>query len=292
MKIITDSAADLPKPLILEFNLHVIPTPVLIDGTDYLDGETILTGEFYSVLDNPQRDVKTYHINPSMFEEAFLPYAESGTKVLYLCFSTGIAGTYNAANLARESLLEQYPDLDLTIVDSKCASIGFGLLVYKLLCMQRAGASDQELLDAAYFYSSHIRHIFTVRTLAYLVKGGRLSKLKGVLGTTLEMRPVITLDPEGRLLALSTIRGQKRAYRALVDFVAEHGVSLEKQTVAFCHGEDRESLSYVTELFDHSLSCKDKLVSTVGCAIGAHTGRGIIGICFLDCDDPYAAYYV
>ena len=292
MKIITDSAADLPKPLILEFNLHVIPTPVLIDGTDYLDGETILTGEFYSVLDNPQRDVKTYHINPSMFEEAFLPYAESGTKVLYLCFSTGIAGTYNAANLARESLLEQYPDLDLTIVDSKCASIGFGLLVYKLLCMQRAGASDQELLDAAYFYSSQIRHIFTVRTLAYLVKGGRLSKLKGVLGTTLEMRPVITLDPEGRLLALSTIRGQKRAYRALVDFVAEHGVSLEKQTVAFCHGEDRESLSYVTELFDHSLSCKDKLVSTVGCAIGAHTGRGIIGICFLDCDDPYAAYYV
>ena len=151
LKIITDSASDLPEEVIQRYNLHVIPTPVVIDEVDYLDGKTIHTKEFYQILDDTSRDVKTYHINPAMFEEAFLPYAKNGDSVIYLCFSTGIAGTFNAANLARTTILEDYPDFDITIVDSLCASAGFGLLVRKLLTLHENGASKETLLAAAEF---------------------------------------------------------------------------------------------------------------------------------------------
>ncbi len=125
LKIITDSASDLSEELISRYALHVIPTPVVIEEKDYFDGQTIHTKEFYNILDDTSKDVRTYHINPAMFEEAFRPYAERGDSVLYLCFSTGIAGTYNAANIARNNILEDFPDFDLTIFDTKCASAGF-----------------------------------------------------------------------------------------------------------------------------------------------------------------------
>lgn len=291
LHIITDSATDLPKSIIEQYRLHVIPTPVVIDGTDYLDGKTIQTEEFYHILDDISRDVKTYHINPAMFEDAFRPYAQNGDSVIYMCFSTGIAGTYNAASIAKASILDDYPDFDLTIIDSKSASIGFGLIVVKLLQMQAHGADKALLVEAAAFYIEHIRHIFTVNTLAYLIKGGRLSKFKGVIAETLDMKPILTVDKAGSLQVLKTVRGHKKSLKELVSFVQENGVELDKQTVAVCHGEDRDALAFTLSWLKTVFTPKNTLISTVGCAIGAHTGRGIIGICFLDAsEDKYADY--
>lgn len=292
LKIITDSASDLPKDYIKAHNLHVIPTPVVIDEADYFDGETIQTGEFYNILDDMKRDVRTYHINPEMFENAFTPYAEAGDSVIYICFSTGIAGTFNAANIARNNVLEQYPDFDLTIIDSKCASIGFGLLVTKLVQMLEKGASKETIIEAADYFISHIHHVFTVRTLNYLIKGGRLSKFSGTIGETLDVKPILIVDKEGALSVIQKVRGSRKAFKTLVDFVSENGYMLENQTIAICHGEDPDALSHVKQLLDETCHPKDYLISTVGCAIGAHTGRGIVGICFFDADDgPYQEYF-
>ncbi len=291
LKIITDSASDLPAEIIERFSLHVIPTPVVIDDVDYLDGKTIFTKEFYEILDDTSRDVKTYHINPAMFEEAFRPYAERGDSVIYLCFSTGIAGTFNAANIAKQNVLEDYPDFDLTIIDTKCAAIGFGLVVYKLLLMQENGASKETLIEAAHYYINHIHHVFTVRTLTYLIKGGRLSKWKGMVGETLDMKPVLIVNKDGALEVMKTVRGRKKSLKALVDHAIENGVDLEKQTVAICHGEDPESYDFVRNLVETELHPKQIITSIIGCAIGAHTGRGIVGFCFFDAtDEPYQEY--
>lgn len=291
LKIITDSASDLPREYIEAHKLHVIPTPVVIDEKDYLDGKTIFTKEFYEILDDTSRDVKTYHINPAMFEEAFLPYAKAGDSVIYICFSTGIAGTFNAANIAKENVLEQYPAFDLTIIDSKCAAIGFGLLVSKLVTMLEHGASKELIVEAAGYFIEHIHHVFTVHTLAYLIKGGRLSKFKGTLAETLDMKPILIVDKQGSLQVIKTVRGRKKSLKALLDYVAENGYELSSQTVAFCHGEDEEALGFILQLADESIKPGDKLISTVGCAIGAHTGRGIVGICFLDAsEDKYRKY--
>lgn len=292
LRIITDSATDLPKDYIQAHHLHVIPTPVVIDEVDYFDGATIQTKEFYDILDDIKRDIRTYHINPEMFEKAFTPYAEAGDTIIYMCFSTGIAGTFNAANIARNNVLENYPDFDLTIIDSKCASIGFGLLVTKLITMLEKGASKEEIIEAADYYIAHIHHVFTVRTLNYLIKGGRLSKFSGAIGETLDIKPILIVDKEGALTVIQKVRGQKKSYKTLVDYTKEHAFDISKQTLALCHGEDEEALSYLKGLLDEQCPPKDYLISTVGCAIGAHTGRGIVAICFFDADDgKYAKYF-
>lgn len=291
LRIITDSASDLPKEYITAHNLHVIPTPVVIDETDYLDGKTIQTKEFYAILDDTKRDIRTYHINPAMFEEAFLPYAQAGDSIIYICFSTGIAGTFNAANIAKASILEQYPDFDLTIIDSKSASIGFGLVVSKLVTMLEHGASKETIVEAAEYFISHICHVFTVHTLAYLIKGGRLSKFKGTIAETLDMKPILIVDKDGSLQVLKTVRGRKKSLKALIDYAKANGYELSAQTLAFCHGEDEEALQFLLDYANEELKPKDKLISTVGCAIGAHTGRGIVGLCFLDASaDKYEEY--
>ena len=282
LKIITDSATDMPKEIVERFHLHVIPTPVVIDDVDYLDGATIHTEEFYQILDDVNRDVKTYHINPDMFEAAFRPYAENGDSVIYMCFSTGIAGTFNAASIAKQTILEDHPDFDLTIIDSKSASLGFGLIVYKLLLLQEQGADKETLIRAAEFFVSHIRHVFTVSTLKYLIKGGRLSKVKGTAGELLDMKPVLIVDEEGRLQVLKTVRGHKKSIKALVDYVSEYIAEPSRQIIGICHGEDPEALDFARETLLGVLQPKAIVTSVVGCAIGAHTGRGIVGIVFFD----------
>lgn len=292
LRIITDSASDLPIEYIRQHNLHVIPTPVVIDDVDYFDGKTIHTEEFYNILDDIRRDVKTYHINPAMFTDAFTPYAKAGDSIIYLCFSTGIAGTYNAANIARNNLLEDYPGFDLTIIDSKCASAGFGLLVFKLVTMLEKGAQKEEIIEAADYFIAHIRHVFTVQTLAYLIKGGRLTKFKGTLAETLDMKPVLVVNEAGALAVIKTVRGRKKSLRYLIDYAKEHGYHLEDQTVALCHGEDLESLHFVNTAVQDAFHPKHTIISVVGCAIGAHTGRGLVGFCFFDADDgKYAKYF-
>lgn len=292
LRIITDSASDLPKSYIEEHKIHVIPTPVVIDGVDYFDGKTINTAEFYDILDDIKRDIKTYHINPAMFTDAFTPYAKAGESVIYLCFSTGIAGTYNAANIAKSALLEEYPEFDLTIIDSKCASIGFGLLVAKLVTMLEKGASKEEIIEAADYFISHIRHVFTVHTLAYLIKGGRLTKLKGVIAETLDMKPILIVDNNGALSLIKTVRGRKKSLRYLIEYAKENSSYLENHDVALCHGEDPQTLSMIETIVREELHPKSILTSVVGCAIGAHTGRGIVGFCFFDADDgKYADYF-
>ena len=287
-KIITDSATDLPKEIIEEYRLHVIPTPVTINGTDYFDGKTIFPGDFYRIQAEGA-EIKTYHINQHMFRENFEPYAKAGDEVLYLCFSTGIAGTFNAANLAREELLEEYPDFKITIVDSKCASMGFGLGFIKLLKMQENGAPKELIVEAARFFFDNMEHIVTVDTLEYLYKGGRLSRTSAVVGGVLDIKPIIEVNDDGALVAFEKVRGRMKSLKRCVELVGERGVDLDKQQIV--HGNDPETCARVKEMLEEKYHCKRIIESQVGCAIGAHTGPGIIGIVFLSAsEEKYAGY--
>lgn len=280
LKIITDSASDLPKELAQKYQIQVIPTPVVIEGTDYFDGETIQPEEFYQLL-RDGKEIKTYHINSYMFSEAFRPYAKRGDQLIYVCFSTGIAGTFNAANLAKTELLEEYPKFDLTIIDSRCASIGFGLVVYFAAQLLLEGADKDTLVEKITYWCSHMKHILTVDTLEYLYKGGRLTKTSFAAGSILNIKPVIKVDEKGALVAIEKIRGRKRSLERIVDIVGEWGEDLENQTVGVVHGDDRESLDHVKQMLTEKYGITKFVENYVGCAIGAHTGPGIIGITFL-----------
>lgn len=289
LKIITDSASDTPNWVKQEYNLHVIPTPVVIEEKDYFDGETIWPEDFYQILTSG-KDIKTYHINSQMFYDNFLPYAVNGDEVIYICFSTGIAGTYNAANIAKTELLEQYPGFHLTIIDSKCASLGFGLATYYALLMQKNGASKQEIIDGIEWHCDHMEHVFTVNTLEYLFKGGRLSRTSAIAGGLLDIKPILHVTDNGSLEAVEKVRGRQKSLKRLIEMVGERGVNLENQTIGLVHGDDALTMETVKEQLSTTYGCKKFMNNYVGCAIGAHTGPGIIGIIFLDEVSPYLKY--
>lgn len=289
LRIVTDSASDVPRWLIDQYKLHVIPTPVVINEKDYFDGDTIMPEEFYSLL-RTGTEVKTYHINSFMFHKNFESYAQNGDSVIYLCFSTGIAGTYNAANLAKTELLDEYPGFDLNIIDTRCASLGFGLVVEKALKMAEKEVPKDIIMDAVRYYCDHMEHIFTVETLEYLYKGGRLSRTSAIAGGLLDIKPIIEVNDIGALVPIEKVRGRQRSLKRLVDIVGERGADLENQTIGIVHGDDYETLQNVKEMLIQKYGCRSIMESYVGCAIGAHTGPGIIGILFLNEKSPFDKY--
>ncbi len=291
LKIITDSASDISREVIDRYHLHVIPTPVVIDEKDYFDGETIMPEEFYDIL-RSGKDIKTYHINAQMFYDNFEPYAKNGDEVIYICFSTGIAGTYNAANIAKTELLEQYPDFDLTIIDSKCASLGFGIATYYGLLMQKNGATKQEIIDGILWHCEHSEQVFTVSTLEYLLKGGRISKTSAVAGGLLDIKPIIHVNDIGALESIEKVRGRQKSLKRLIEIVSERGVDLQNQVIGVVHGDDAETMRAVEDQLTKTFGCKKFIHNYVGCAIGAHTGPGIIGIVFQNEASPYQKYLV
>lgn len=288
--IITDSATDMPKWVIDKYNLKVIPTPVVIDGKDYFDGETIFQKEFYDIQRSGAK-ISTYHINQYMFTQAFLPYAKEGKEVVYFCFSTGIAGTFGAANLAKNEILEEYPDFKIDIVDSKCAAIGFGLGVYLALIMQEKGASKEEVLEAARFHFDNMEHIFTVETLEYLYKGGRLSRPAAIAGSLLDIKPIIEVTDEGKLQVCAKVRGRKKAIEKVIELIGERCVDLDKQIVAVVHADCEDVCDEFIGTIKAKFGCKTVFKGFLGCAIGAHTGPGLIGMCALSAQSPYRKYF-
>lgn len=290
--IITDSASDSTEAVKKEYGLYVMPTPVTIEGVDYFDQETIFPEQFYQIQAEG-KDIKTYHISQYMFEEHFRPFAERGDEILYICFSTGIAGTFQAATLAYNEIKEDYPDFQMTIIDSHCASIGYGLVVERLLRMQRNGAPKEILIEAAHFFCEHMEHAVTVQELDYLFKGGRLSKTSFLAGTMLDIKPIIIVDENGSLKAVEKVRGWKKAQKRILDMVGEKGKDLENQVIGACYGTDTASFTFIKEQLRERYHVKDILEAQVGCAIGAHTGPGIIGIVFLnDTKEEYKQYLV
>lgn len=286
LRLITDSACDLPKEMAQEYGIEIIPTPLIIDGTDYFDGETIEAKEFYHIL-REGKEISTYHINAYMFYEHFEKYAKAGDELIYICFSTGIAGTYNAANQAKRDLLKVYPDFELTIIDSKCASIGFGLVVLYACMMHREGAAKKELIASIAYHCGHMNHVFTVDTLEYLLKGGRISRTSAFAGEILNIRPIISVNEEGALQAIEKVRGRKRSIQRLIDLTGERGSGLDSQIVGIVHGDDEGMLETVKEALEKTYGVTHTITNYVGCAIGAHTGPGIVGITFLDAPSPY-----
>lgn len=279
--IITDSASDIPESVKKEYNLHVIPTPVTIEGVDYFDEETIFPDEFYKIQAEG-KEIKTYHISQYMFEEHFRPFAERGDEVLYICFSTGIAGTFQAANLALDEIREEYPDFQMTIIDSKCASLGFGLVTERILRMQRNGAPKELIIEAAQFFCEHMEHVVSVTELNYLFKGGRLSKTSFLAGTVLDIKPIIIVDDNGSLSAVEKVRGWKKAQKRIIEMAGEMGKDLDRQVVGLVYGTDTVARDTMIAAIRERYNVKDILVSQVGCAIGAHTGPSIIGFVFLN----------
>ena len=281
VKIITDSAADLPVELLQAYDIDLIPLRVYDEAeTEYLDGVTL---ESVTLLQK-MREGAVYRTSlPSLetFQEKFVSYAKEGNPCIYLAFSSELSGTYQSSVVIKEEVKETYANLDLEIIDTKCASLGQGLVVLEAAKMAKDGASKEDILNRVAFLMNHMEHIFTVADLQYLVRGGRLSKVAGFIGGLLNIKPILNVE-EGKLVPLEKVRGKKKVLSRIVDIMEERGKDLKDQTIGITHGDDLETAEALKSLITERFGCEVFIVNTIGAAIGAHTGPGVITLFFLN----------
>src|SRR5699024_10750411 len=281
VKILTDSACDLTDEIIEEYDIDVLAIPVNEGEKEYLDKVTINPKKMYDDMRNG-KVYKTAQIPLYTFQEKFAQIAKNKKSTVYIAFSSGLSGTYQTAVLAKNSLIEEYPNLesDLNIVDSRSASVGFGLLVYKAAQMAKEGRNKEEILKVLDFYVDHIEHIFTVDNLEYLFRGGRVTRAQAVVGGLLHIKPILDIPEDGTLRPIEKVRGRKKVLKRMIDIMEERGgnADLKNQTIGINHGDDIEGAMELKEMIEEKYGCTDFVVNIIGCAIGAHSGPGTLSV--------------
>jgi DegV family protein with EDD domain len=225
----------------------------------------------------------TSQINPEEAKEKLTEYLEISKNIIHIAFSGGLSGTYNSVRLAAEEILEERPDCRITVIDSLAASMGEGLLVHKALEKQAEGLSYDELVAWIEANKLHVCHYFTVDDLFHLYRGGRVSKTAAVLGTMINLKPVLHVDNDGHLIPLSKVRGRKKSLNALVDQMEKQMGSYRDQNdiVFISHGDCLEDATYVQEQVRKRFGIERFLISPVGPTIGAHSGPGTLALFFM-----------
>ncbi|MBE6822105.1 DegV family protein [Caproiciproducens sp. LBM24188] len=281
--IITDSSCDLPEEMARELELTVLPLAFNLSGKqyyNYLDGRDLSFAEFYSKIRSGE-SCTTSAVNIEAFSSAMRPILESGRDVLCLAFSSGLSNTYNAAKLACEEMAALYPERKVFAVDTLCASLGEGLLVYLAAQEKRKGKSIEEVRDWAEETKLHLCHWFTVDDLNHLKRGGRISGATALIGTMLNIKPVLHVDNEGHLINMGKVRGRRASLSALVDHMEETATDPASQTVFISHGDAQEDAEFVAEEVRRRFGVKNILINYVGPVIGAHSGPGTIALFYL-----------
>lgn len=280
VQIFADSASDLPLELFKSLHIELLPLVVQIDDQQFFDLETILPKELYDQMRNGKTP-KTAQVPPARFEEAFRKYADKNDSCIYLAFSSELSGTYQTAKLVADDILEKLPNFDLTIIDTKAASLGYGLIVKKAAELAAEGKTKEEILSVIDFYCSHMEHLFTVDSLEYLYRGGRVSKTSAFLGGLLNIKPILNVE-DGKLVPLEKLKGRKKVLKRMIDIIKDRGDKLNEQCIAISHADDLETAETVRDFIKEEFGTKEFLINNIGCAIGAHVGPGTIAIFFLN----------
>ncbi len=282
-QIITDSTTDLSSEMINELGIHVIPLCYIMGGKTLHNipgGGEMDEHTFYEKLRGGETST-TAQINTEEFLQQFTPVLEEGKDILYLAFSSGLSGTCQSAMIAKQELQEKYSDRRIEVFDTLCASMGEGLLVYHAAMLQKAGKDIDEVL--AWLKENVLRlcHWFTVDDLNHLKRGGRVSAATALVGTMLGIKPVLHVDDEGHLIAVSKVRGRKQSLDALVKKMEETAIEPKEQTIFISHGDCLEDAQYVAEQVREKMGTVDIKINFIGPVIGAHSGPGTVALFFL-----------
>ncbi|MGD6841593.1 DegV family protein [Bacillus infantis] len=280
VKIMADSASDLSLQFFKDNDVLLFPLQVLLDGQEYKDLITIDPKKVYDSIRSGQIP-KTSQVSPVDFEKEFRELAKSGREGIYIAFSSQLSGTYQTAAMVRDQVKEEYPDLSLSIIDTKCASLGAGLIVKEAARLSAEGASMEDIEKDILFRSRHMEHLFTVEDLDHLAKGGRVSKASAFLGGLLNIKPLLHVE-DGKLVPIEKIRGKKKVLRRMIEVAKERGKGFSGQTIAISHADNLETAEEVKAMLIEELGPKEVLISDIGAAIGSHTGAGTIALFFLN----------
>ena len=276
--LFTDSACDILPEKLREWDVEFVRLPYLFtdDGKEMLDNDQPMK-EFYNEM-REGRVAKTSGVNEDAFLSAMTPILESGKDLLYLAFSSGLSVTCENGKKAAAQLAEQYPDRKIRVVDSLCASAGQGLFVYLAVENRNNGMGIDENADAMEADKLHLCHWFTVEDLKYLKRGGRVSAATALLGTALNVKPVLHVDNEGHLIKMTQVHGRKKSIRTMAEKLGES--ILEGSPIFISHGDCEEDAQMLANILKEQYSLETNLITGIGSVIGAHSGPGTLALFF------------
>lgn len=275
--ITVNSTVDLPKEWLAERNVPVVPLRYTIDGQTYEDMDGLSSKEFFQKLREGKMAV-TSQVNPEEAKEALEGFVKEGKDVLHLAFSSALSGTCNSMKIAAEELMEEYPGSKVIVIDTLCACLGEALLLYKTLKQKESGKTLEETAKWVEENKLHICHNVTVDDLNHLHRGGRVSKATAVLGTMVQIKPIIHMDNNGALQVIGKERGRKKALNKIVDMAVKQAEGWDNDIIMITHGDCIEDAEYVASLVRQKMGIDNILINNIGTVIGSHTGPGVVAV--------------
>jgi len=279
-EIYTDSSCDLSNEIIETYNIQVMQLEVTIDDNPPILNRDIEPKDLYDKLRTGAM-AKTNAVTPGFFEENMRTSLENGKDILYIGFTSGLSVTYSNGVMIMDELKEEFPERKMLYIDTLCASVGEGLLVHYAALKREEGASIDEVYDGIMAMKDKIHHQVTVNDLFFLKRGGRVSSTAAVAGSILSLKPMIDVSADGKLNTLGTVRGRKAAMKELVSKMKETADINAWNHVFISHGDCQEDVEHVKAMVEEAFPNAQVHLSYVGAVIGAHTGPGVIALCYL-----------
>ncbi len=280
-KIITDSCCDFTDSMCAQLDISYVPLIVTYNGQSQTNfSEETAIKAFYNELRNGVT-ATTSAVNPDGWASVMEPALAAGQDVLTVCFSSGLSATYQSAVIAAEELQEKYPDRKIKVIDSLCAALGQGLLIWYACKKRDEGLSLEELAAWVEENKQHICHWVTVDDLSHLKRGGRISATSAIVGTMLNIKPIIHVNDEGKLINVAKVRGRKAAINHIADKVGELGEGFDNETCFVVHGDCEEDAQVLANIIQEKYGVKNVHIGYLGPVIGAHTGPGVLAVFFM-----------
>ena len=278
--IVSDSTVDLPKEYLQAKQVPIISLSYIMDGVTYEEMDGLSHKEFFEKLRTGSLPT-TSQINPEQAREALEPLAKEGKDILYIGFSSGLSGSYNSVRMAAEDLKEEYPDINIITIDSLCACMGEGLLLYKALELKERGMSMKEIVEWVEANKLHICHNVTVDDLNHLHRGGRIFRTTAVVGSMIKIKPIIHMSDEGKLVVIGKERGRKKSLISIVDRMEKQMQGYDNDIVMITHGDGIEDAEFVKKQVEERFGIHNVMINGIGSVIGSHTGAGVVAVFFM-----------
>ena len=281
LKIITDSACDLPQTTAEDFNVDILPFLVHIDGQEFIDGQTIQPEDVYQAIREGKQPT-TSQVPASVFWDTFTKYASQGVNCIYVAFSSKLSGTCNTARLVAQDVKKRFPDFKMAVCDTLSGSLAQGLIVLEAAKMALDGASYEDILKRIGLRSSNnVEHIFSVDDLNYLYRGGRVSYASAFVGGILNVKPILHVV-DGEMIPIQKVRGKNGAIKRIVELIKERSLGSLDQLIAITHADDIAAADKLQDLIETTLGYKNFIVNVVGSVLGCHIGLGGVATFFVN----------
>lgn len=279
--IVADSTADIPREMVSEYGIHIVPMRLAFGEESYIEGIDITVEQFYDKLAESKVLPTTSQNSPSRYAEVYrnLLGAYPGSPIISIHLSSGMSGSYQSAVLAKEMLEEELGQaLDITVIDSLCATYGFGLQVVHAARLAKQGAPLEQIVSEVGHLGQERRLYFLVDSLEYLQKGGRIGKAAAVLGTLLNIKPILSVDQEGVIYAVDKVRGRKKAVSRVIELFVNDFKDTKDINVAVCDSVNPEGANEIIDLLGQHFTLHEVVRTSIGAVVGSHVGHGTVAV--------------